>query len=141
MAKLCPTLYKPMDCNPLGSSAHGISQARILEWVAISFSKGSFPTQGLNPGLPHCRQTLYHLSHQGILRKWYPFSVCTFSQMDSKFTQVPRSECGVTFQLKRFSWVASLVMYYKYKCIVCDNDLVCSEAEMECSSATRWSSH
>ena len=30
-----------MDCNPLGSSAHGISQARILEWVAISFSRGS----------------------------------------------------------------------------------------------------
>ena len=31
----------PMDCSPPGSSAHGISQARILEWVAISFSKGS----------------------------------------------------------------------------------------------------
>ena len=41
VAKLCPTLCKPMDCNPLGSSAHGISQARILEWVAISFSRGS----------------------------------------------------------------------------------------------------
>ena len=46
MAKLCPTLYKPMDCNPLGSSAHGISQARILEWVAISFSKGSSQPRG-----------------------------------------------------------------------------------------------
>ena len=31
----------PMDCNPLGSSVHEISQARILEWVAISFSEGS----------------------------------------------------------------------------------------------------
>ena len=34
----CPTLCDLMDCSPLGSSVHGILQARILEWVAISFS-------------------------------------------------------------------------------------------------------
>ena len=34
----CPTLFNPMDCSPLGSSVHGILQARKLEWVAISFS-------------------------------------------------------------------------------------------------------
>ena len=43
----------------------GIFQARILERVAISFSRGIFPTQGSNPGLPRCRQILYCLSHQG----------------------------------------------------------------------------
>ena len=37
----CLTLYNPVDCSPLGSSIHGILQARILEWVAISFSRGS----------------------------------------------------------------------------------------------------
>ena len=37
----CQTLCDPMDCSPPGSSVHGISQARILEWVAISFSRGS----------------------------------------------------------------------------------------------------
>ena len=37
----CPTLCNLMDCSPAGSSVHGISQARILEWVAISFSRGS----------------------------------------------------------------------------------------------------
>ena len=37
----CPTLCDPMDCSPPGSSVHGILQARILEWVAISFSRGS----------------------------------------------------------------------------------------------------
>ena len=37
----CLTLYDPMDCNPPGSSAHGIFQARILEWVATSCSRGS----------------------------------------------------------------------------------------------------
>ena len=41
VSKLCPTLCDPMDCSPKGSSVHGISQARILEWVAISFSRGS----------------------------------------------------------------------------------------------------
>ena len=45
-------------CSPPDSSIHGILQARILEWVAISFSRGIFPTQGLKPGLPHCWQTL-----------------------------------------------------------------------------------
>ena len=34
----CPTLFDPIDCNPPGSSVHGILQGRILEWVAISFS-------------------------------------------------------------------------------------------------------
>ena len=37
------TLYDPMDCSLPGSSVHGILQARILEWVAISFSRGSSP--------------------------------------------------------------------------------------------------
>ena len=139
-------LCDPMDCGLPGSSVHGILQARILEWVAIPFSRGSsrhrdqiwvscitgsfftnlpskeaqstheshshsvmssslwphrlyspwnspgqntglgslfllqgiFPTQGLNPGLPHCRRILYQLSHQGSPRilEWvsYPFS-------------------------------------------------------------------
>ena len=36
----CPILYNSMDCNPQGSSVHGIFQARILEWVTIPFSGG-----------------------------------------------------------------------------------------------------
>ena len=41
VAQSCPTLCNPMDCSLPGSSVHGILQARILEWVAISFSRGS----------------------------------------------------------------------------------------------------
>ena len=41
VAQSCPTLCDPIDCDPLGSSVHGILQARILEWVAIPFSRGS----------------------------------------------------------------------------------------------------
>ena len=55
----------PMDCSAPGSFVHEILQTRILEWVAISSSRGIFSTQGSNPGLLHCRWILYHLSHQG----------------------------------------------------------------------------
>ena len=41
VAQLCPTLCDPMDCSLPGSSLHGILQARVLTWVAISFSRGS----------------------------------------------------------------------------------------------------
>ena len=39
VAQSCPTLCDPMDCSPPGSSLHGILQARVLEWVAIAFSR------------------------------------------------------------------------------------------------------
>ena len=60
ITKLCQTLCNHVDCSPPGSSVHGIFQAKILEWVAIYFSRGSSLTQGLNLPLPHCRQILYH---------------------------------------------------------------------------------
>ena len=41
VAQSCPTFCDPMECSLPGSSLHGILQARILEWVAISFSRGS----------------------------------------------------------------------------------------------------
>ena len=63
VAQLCLTLCNPMGCSPLGSSVHGILQARILEWVAIPFSRG-FLTQGSNLALLRCRHIIYPLSHQ-----------------------------------------------------------------------------
>ena len=51
--KLCPTLSSSMNWSPLGSSVLGISQARILEWVAILFSRGICPTEGSNLHLLH----------------------------------------------------------------------------------------
>ena len=53
-----------MDSSLLGSSVHGFSQARILEWVAISSSRGS--SKPVSPThLLHCKWFLYQLSHQG----------------------------------------------------------------------------
>ena len=58
--------YDPMDCSLPGSSVHGILQARILQWVAIPFSRGSSGlTQESNLSLLHCRQILYQLSSEG----------------------------------------------------------------------------
>ena len=62
VAQSCPTLWNPMDCSLPGSSVHGILQARILGVGCHACLQGIFPTQGLNPGLPQCRQTLYHLT-------------------------------------------------------------------------------
>ena len=59
IAQSCPTLYDPKDCSPPGSSVHGASQARILEQVAISFSRGSSRPR---------KQT--HLSCISCIAKW-----------------------------------------------------------------------
>ena len=61
----CPTLCNPMDYSPPGSSVHGDSPGKNAGVGCHSLLQGSFPTQGLNPDLLHCRQTLYHLSYEG----------------------------------------------------------------------------
>ena len=70
VTQLCLNLCDPMDCSWPGASVHGLLQARILECVAIPFSRGIFPTQGLKPGLLHCRGIFYHLSYQGSLQMY-----------------------------------------------------------------------
>ena len=51
--QLYPTLCDPKDCSPPGSSGHGVSQVRILEWTAISFSR-DLPNPGIEPTSPAC---------------------------------------------------------------------------------------
>ena len=54
--QLHPSLYNPMNCSPPGSSVHGTLQARMLEWVASSYSKGSSPPRDRN----HISYTAWH---------------------------------------------------------------------------------
>ena len=62
-AQSCLTLCDCMDGSPPGSSIHGILQAGSNTGGGCHFLlQGVFPTQGLNPGLLHCKQILYHLS-------------------------------------------------------------------------------
>ena len=71
VAQSCPNL-----CNPMDRTAQGILQATGVG--SLSLLQGIFPTQGLNPDLPHGRWILYQLSHKGSsgILEWvvYPFS-------------------------------------------------------------------
>ena len=59
VTKSCPAL-----CNPMAYTVHGILQARIPEWVAVPFSRGSSQPMDWTQ-VRHCRRILYQLSHQG----------------------------------------------------------------------------
>ena len=67
----CPILCNPMDCSPAGSSVHGILQVRILEWVAIFFSRGS--SWSTDQACISCisRQTLYYCATWEDLSELY----------------------------------------------------------------------
>ena len=65
VAQSCPTLC---NCNPPGSSVHEDSPGKNTRVGRHVLHQGIFQTHGLNPGLPHCRQIFYHLSHQGSPR-------------------------------------------------------------------------
>ena len=69
VSQLCPTLRKPMYCSPPGSSVYGDSPSKNTRVGRHSLLQGSCPTQGSNPGLLHCGQILYCLSHQGSSKK------------------------------------------------------------------------
>ena len=142
VAQSCPTLCDPMDCI-----VHWIFQARILEWVAFAFSRGSSQprdwTQVSNPGLLHCRWVLYQLSHQGKRRTLecvaYPFS---------RGSSLPRNQTGVfciagrfftnwamreALKGKIYSWDARIIQCMKILSVWCTTLI-------EWKTKNRWSS-
>ena len=86
LLQLCLTL-KPTDCSPLGSSAYGIMQARILEWVVISFSRGS-SQPGIKLVAPILQTDSLLLCHWGS-----PISILPGGN------SLPRSLAGLTHSL------------------------------------------
>ena len=87
-AKSCLTLCDPMDCNPPGGSVCGISQTRILEWVAMPCStRSSQPRDWIQVSR---RWILYHLSHQGSPRilEWVAYLFFRGSSQPRNWTQV-----------------------------------------------------
>ena len=67
-----------MDCSLPVSSIHGISQARVLEWVSIPFSRESF-NPGIEPGSPELQEDSLLLSHQGSLQSWGAYHALNFA--------------------------------------------------------------
>ena len=64
----CSTLCNPMDCSLPGSPVPGDFPGKNTGVSCHGILQGIFPTQGLNPGLPHCRWILYCLTHQESLK-------------------------------------------------------------------------
>ena len=71
LTQLCSTLCDSMDYSLPGSSVHGIFPGKKTGVGCHFLLQEIFQTQGLNPGLLHCRQTLYHLSHEGSQKAYY----------------------------------------------------------------------
>ena len=69
VAQSCPTLCDPMDYSPRGSSVRGVLQARVLEWVAIPFSRGSSQLRDQTQFSCTGRQILYRVS-QCLIKPW-----------------------------------------------------------------------
>ena len=103
-AQACSTLCRPTDCRPLGSSVHGIFQARLLEWVAISYSRGSSePRDQTRVSRISCtsRQILYHCAtgkphHSREVKQWKSLScvrlfVTPWAIQSMEFSRPPES--------------------------------------------------
>ena len=90
--QLCLTLCDPVDYSLPGSSVHGKSPGRNNGVGCHVLLQGIFPTQESSPGLPHCRQILHHLSHQGSPRtlEWVAY---TFSRGSSQLRNWTRVSC------------------------------------------------
>ena len=100
-APLCPTVCNPMDCSPPGPSVHGIFQARILEWVAISYSRHN-PNLRIEPRSPAVAGRFFTTEPPGKPRKsTIPQSLC--NPMDSS---PPGSSVHGILQARMLEWVA-----------------------------------
>ena len=102
VAQLCLTLCDLMDCSPPGSSVHGIFQARILEWVVISYSRGS--------SLPKNWTRVSGISYTG---RWILYHCCSVAKssltlwglMDCSMPGFPVLHCPLEFAQTHVDWV------------------------------------
>ena len=62
------TVCNPMNCSPPNSSLHEDSPGKNTEVGCYALLQGTFPTQGSNPGVPHCKEIIHCLSYQGSPR-------------------------------------------------------------------------
>ena len=121
----CPTLCNPLDCILPDSSAHGHSPGKNTGMGWHVLLQRIFPTQGLNPGLLHCRWILYCLSHQGspinminILNSFQE-NVCCMpgSMMDPELQRwVRQGRCPSATETCQPCWLISVVLNTQTYC-------------------------
>ena len=96
VAQLCLTLCNPMDHSPQGPSVHGDAPCKNTGVGCHALLQGIFPTQGSNPGLPHCGRILYLLSYQGLLGN-------SFFRLSYIFTNLFPFASHILFCLSKFN--------------------------------------
>ena len=113
----CLTLCHPVDCNPWGSSVHGVSPGKYTGVGCHAFLQGIFPIQGSNPGLPHCQLILHWWSPQGSSRMlgWAAY-------LFSRGSSWSRNRTGVSCIAGGFftSWATGGAL----ECIICISKVV-----------------
>ena len=90
----CLTLCSPMNCSPLGSSVHGILQARILEWVVVP-PPGDLLNPGVTPTSPALQADFLPLSHHLSVGKQTEKQFVYLSQQLGRTTYPERKDMGV----------------------------------------------
>ena len=125
--------WDSMDCNPQGSSVHGIFQARILEWVAISYSRGSsWPRDQTCISCISCigRWVLYHCTTWETLWQFTDVLKCTInifiivlSKLDNHLCFVPFNFCSyylLAFRIKTLStlWNLGYILVFARSLII-----------------------
>ena len=118
VAQLCATICDPIDCSLPGSSVHGIFQAKVLEWVAISLSRGSswprdriqFPALQADalaseplgkPGYSLCGCKELHMTEQ-LTHTWMLFTTETKLEQEKEETRIPIFKSHVNIPCKTY---------------------------------------
>ena len=113
----CLTLLDPMDCSLPGSSVHGIFQARVLEWVAISFSRGS--SRSRDRTCSSCIAGGIFITEASGLFRIYPpcWSVCCrkAGRVCGKFSNVPVLPGTVSGHDQQWEWILNEAVTHLWK--------------------------
>ena len=112
----CPTLCDPLDWNPPGSSVHGDSPDKNTGVGCHAFLQGIFPTQGSNPGLPHCR----HVSKSKSLplNMYTYIFIHTHTHMHTRTRTPPDPTCAGSTRLNgmiEFALLAGLFIQTEHR--------------------------
>ena len=121
-AQSCLTLCDPVDCSLPGSFVHGDSPGKNTRVGCHALLQGFLPTQGSNPGLSHCRQILYHVSHQGspldFLKKHLRFRNSPLLQQSFKVfrenRQFQQKEVSCVFFIQALHLSSCFSNFFKY---------------------------
>ena len=109
VAQSCPTLRNPMDCSLPGSSVHGISQARVLEWVAIAFSETSLTgTKNICPS----EESLHQQSQWQCSALW-----CSEQGTQNQHQHIEWDPCTTAARCQQCPWV-SLAFCWPNTCLM-----------------------